>query len=445
MHQRIDEFIKDPKKALFKISWPIMAGMFVQALYNIIGTAWVGRLGAEAIAALTFSFPLFFVLISLNSGIGMGMGSAISRYLGAKKKEEAQNTALHGLLISIVFAVATTVVGILTLRPLFILFGAAPDVVPLATDYMGIILFGTIFMFPSFVMNYIFTSEGDTKTPVKVQVMGLVLNMILDPIFIYVLKLGVKGAGIAAVISFFVTFLIMLYYFRKRSFVRLSWSSFKFRWKTVKEITDVGAPAAATMLLLSVYVIFINRFMAHYGTDYVAAFGIASRWESMATMPIMAFSIALMTLVAMFYGAKRYDLLKSIVWYGIRISAAITSAFGILFFIFPTIFMRIFTPDPVLISLSAQYLRLDVFTFPIVAITVVISRVMQGLGRGMPGLILNLLRVVFVAVPLAALFVYVFHLSFIWIAVAMICGGIVSSIAALIWLNSTFKKLHIQG
>jgi putative MATE family efflux protein len=439
---RVDEFVQHPKKALFTLSWPIMVGMFIQALYNVVDTAWVGRLGADAIAALTFTFPIFFILIGLNSGIGIGMGSLISRHLGAKRKEEAENTAVHGLLISVAVAIAVIIVGHLVMEPLFIMFGADKEVLPLAVSFMSIILFGTIFMFPSFVMNYIFTSAGDTKTPVKVQIIGLGITMVLDPIFIYTLHLGVRGAAIANVIGIVVSFIVMLFYL-KHSYLHLRW--LKFRWQSIYEIFHGGVPASLTMLLISVYIIFINRFMAHFGTDYVAAFGIASRLESLATLPIMAFSIAMMTLVGMFYGAKRYQELKEIVWFGIKVSIAITSAFGLLFFLFASIFMRIFTPDPTLIHLSSQLLRLDVFTFPLIAVTMCISRIMQGLGKGMPGLIINGIRVLFVAVPLAALFVYVLDLGFLWVPVAMILGGVVSSIVGLIWLRIMFSTLHLQG
>jgi Na+-driven multidrug efflux pump len=177
----------------------------------------------------------------------------------------------------------------------------------------------------------------------------------------------------------------------------------------------------------------------------VASFGIVSRLESIATMPIFAFSMSLTTLVGMFYGAREYTALKEIVWYGIKVGVLVTSGFGLLFFIVPGLFLRIFTPDPILLAISAQYLRIDVFTFPLMAVTMSIARVMQGLGRGMPGLIITMIRIFFGAIPLAALFVYVLDYSFIWIAVAMVAGGILSSITGLLWIRHTFKKLHIQG
>ena len=208
---KIDEFIKAPKKALFTLALPIIIAMLVQIMYNIVDTAFVGRLGAEAIAALTFSFPIFFVLIALNSGIGVGISSYISRLLGAKNKKEAENAASHGLLISLLFAFIIFFIGIATLKPLFVIFGAADSVLELSIDYMSIILLGVFFMFPAYVINSIFSSQGDTKTPMKIQISALFLNIILDPIFIYVLGLGVRGAAIATVISFMFSFILSVY------------------------------------------------------------------------------------------------------------------------------------------------------------------------------------------------------------------------------------------
>ena len=201
-NNRVDQFIENPRKALIKLSLPIVVAMVVQIMYNIVDTAFVGRLGAEAIAAFTFSFPLFFILISLNSGIGIGVNSVISRYLGSKNQEGAENAAVHGILISLFFGLIIIVIGMLTLKPLFLLFGATENVLNLAMGYMLVILLAVIFIFPSFVLNSIFSAQGDTKTPMKVQILALLSNIILNPIFIYVLGYGVVGAAVATLISF---------------------------------------------------------------------------------------------------------------------------------------------------------------------------------------------------------------------------------------------------
>jgi putative MATE family efflux protein len=446
MHKnRVDEFLVNPRKALFTLAIPMIAGMFVQIMYNIADTAFVGRLGADAIAALTFSFPLFFILISVNSGIGIGMSSLISRLLGAKNKDEAENVAMHGLFISISMAIVLSVTGILTLDHVFRGFGASEAVVPLAVDFMSIILFAIVFMFVSFIINSLFAAQGDTKTPMKMQITSLVVNIILEPIFIYVLGLGVKGAALGTLVAFVVSLSIGIYFIRKKSYLRLRWSAFKFTPRIIKEIYSVGGAATLMMLLISIYTMFINRFMSHYGTEYVASFGIVVRLESVATMPVMALSMALVTLVGMFYGAKRFDLLKDIIHYSMKMGVLFTSTIGALFFLIPHPFLRIFTPDANLLSLGSAYMRIEVFTFPLMIISMLVSRAMQGMGFGLPGLILNLIRVIIVAIPAAYIFVYVLGYGYMSICVAAILGGVASNIVAFIWLHIKLRKFNSRS
>jgi putative MATE family efflux protein len=319
MKNRVDEFIANPRRALFVLAAPVAIAMFVQTMYNIVDTVFVGRLGAASIAALTFAFPIFFILISLNSGLGVGINSIISRLLGAKDKEAAENAAAHGILMTVAFAGVVYLLGRLTLTPLYSLFGASPDVRALSMSYMTIILLAVFFMFPAYAMNSIFSAQGDTRTPMIIQTFGFVLNTILDPIFIYPLGFGVRGAAIATDIAIAATLLVYVYFLRKRSYLKVRFHSFRFSFPIFREIFRVGAPASLMMLTMSIYVMFLNGFMAHFGTDYVAAFGLATRLESFVSLPIFALSISLLTLVGMFYGAKRSDLVKSISWYGIGI------------------------------------------------------------------------------------------------------------------------------
>ncbi len=429
------EFIKNPKKSFYKLALPMFVALIVQTLYNITDTAFVGRLGAESIAALTFAFPFFFVFIAVNAGINIGMGSKISRLLGKKKKIEAENTAMHGLFMSLLAALIIFIISIFSLRTIFSMFGAEGVVLELAVSYMTIILLGIFLMFPAFTFGTIFSSQGDTTTPMKIQIIALVTNIILDPIFIYVLGYGVKGAAIATVIAFSVGVMIGLYYIIKKSYLKIHISSFKFSFDIIKDILYVGVPASLTTLMIAVYIMIMNKFMAYYGTDYIAAMGIATRLESVAIMPIMAAGMALVTLVGMFHGAKKYKLMKEIIWYGTKVTAFATAIIGIVTFAIPELLLRIFTPDSNLINIGIGYLRINVFTYPLMAIIVLISRSIQGMGYGMPALFIYALRFFILVIPFAYVFVYVMKLSYLSIALAMVLGAVVASIVAIVWLN----------
>jgi len=441
MKNRVDEFIANPRRALLTLAAPVAIAMFVQTMYNIVDTAFVGRLGAASIAALTFAFPIFFILISLNSGLGVGINSIISRLLGAKNKEAAENAAAHGILMTVVFAIVIYGFGRLMLEPLYSLFGAAQDVRTLSMSYMTIIMIAVFFMFPAYAMNSIFAAQGDTRTPMVIQTFGFVLNTILDPIFIYTVGFGVRGAAIATNIAIAVTLLVYVYFLRKRSYVRVRFRHFRFSFDLCREICRVGAPASLMMLTMSIYVMFLNRFMAHFGTDYVASFGLATRLESFVSLPIFALSISLLTLVGMFYGAKRYDLVKSISLFGIRIGVLAAGSIGVLFYAFPVLFLKIFTQDKIILMIGKAYLRVDVLTFPTMAVAMILSRVLQGMGFGLPGLIINAVRIFFVAVPLAYVFVFVLGYGFLSIAWAMVAGGVTASLLAFLWLGGKFRSL----
>jgi putative MATE family efflux protein len=441
---RVDDFIENPKKALLTLALPIIIGMTVQIMYNVADTAFVGRLGADSIAALAFSFPLFFILISINSGVSVGTGSLISRYLGAKDKESAENAAMHGLFLTVIISVVISIIGNLTLKSLFRLFGASDTVLPLAIGFMSIILLNIIFMFITGIISSIFSAQGDTKTPMKMQVTSLAVNIVLDPIFIYVLGFGVKGAAIATSIAFVVGFIIGIYFLFRKSYLKIHWSSFKFSKYIIKDIFSVGGSATLTMLLISIYIIFINRFMAHFGTEEVASLAIVFRLENVATMPVMGLSIALVTLVGMFYGAKRFDLLKGVIYYAMKIGLLYTSFMGAIFFIIPHPFFRIFTPDETLLSLGSAYMRINVFTFPLMVVAMIVSRAMQGMGYGLPGLIINVFRVILVSIPAGYIFVYVLGYGYLSVGIAAVSGGVVSNVIGLIWLRIKLKKVILQ-
>jgi len=439
---RVDEFIANPKRALFVLAGPILVSMAVQTAYSIADTAFVGRLGSEAIAAMSFASPLFFMLIAVNSGISTGMSSMVARYLGAKDKEKAENAALHAIAISIFTALIVFILGLFILRPIMELFGATGNVLDLSVQFLQIIFAGTLFMFPSFTINALFSSEGNTMLSMKIQTFSLALNIILDPILIYGFQLGVRGAALATLIATFFALGVSIYYLKKKSYIKLALRYLKFSWNVIRENFTIGVPVAFMVMLISVYVVFLNKFMAHFGNDFVAAFGLVSRLESVAILLPFGFSSALLTLAGMFYGAKRFDLLKGIIWYALKISVAFSILIGGIFFIQPELFLRIFTADQNLLFLGGKYLRLDVFTFPLMAIVFTATQVLQGLGTGAPGFVANLVRIFGVAVPAAYVFVFIFGFGYLSIAWAMILGGVAASLVSIVWLKLKLDRLE---
>ena len=438
--ERVDRFIRDPHRALFTLTGPFLVSMIVQVLYNVVDTAFIGRVGSDALAAITFAFPVLFMLISINSGIGIGMRSLISRSLGAKNKEEAEIAATHALFLTLAIALIIFIIGMVAMDTLFALFGASEAVRPLAQEYLSILLLAVFFMFTSGIFMNIFSGQGDTKTPMYITVASLVTNIILDPIFIFGLDMGVRGAAVATLLAFAVATVSYIFVFRKRSQIRFRLKGLRWQWTMVAEILRVGVPASLTMLIITIYFMFINRFMAHFSMDHVAAFGIVARLESVMVMPMAALGLSLVTLVGMFYGAKEYEKMIDVTWMSLRYALAFAVFMGVVMFIWPAPFLRIFTPDARLIELGAAYMRYNVFTFPLMAVTQIVSRSMQGLGYGTPGLVINALRVLIGAIPLAYIFIFLVGLPYYFVAVAGIIGGTIASIVGLLWLRSLYAR-----
>lgn len=438
---KLKEFIKSPKKSLFYISLPIIAAAIVETLYNIVDTIFVGRLGAKALAAMTFSWPFFFILVAISLGINSGISSRISRFIGEKNKKQAENTALHGLLIALIASVFVIITGLLSLKFFLSLSGATGEILTMAHTYMFIILLGTIFMFLSYAANSIFISQGDTKTAMKIDIYSLIINIILAPIFIFWFHLGIAGAALATSCSVLFAFFQSIYYLKRKSYLQLNFKCFKFSKKIMKEIISVGFPSTLMIMIISFYVIFLNRAMAHFSIENVAAFGIISRLESVSTLPIYGLSIGTMTLAGMFFGAKKYKKLREISWFATKVGIAVSSLIGIIFFVFPKYLLMIFTNDKAVIDAAIPLLKLDVFTFPTMAVMMILSRVLQSMGHGMPGLIINLVRVFAIAIPLSYLFVFILDFGYLSIAVAMIISGVISALMGMWWLNWYFGKL----
>ena len=417
----------------------------MQTMYNLVDTAYIGRLGAAPLAALTFSFPLFFTLVSFNVGMGVGLNSTVARLIGAGDEAGAANTVLHGIASSLLCAAVLFLLAEIFLDPLLTVLGARAEVHKLAADYMRIIAAGAFFMFAMYAINSTFTAQGDTVTPMKVQFFTLFLNIILDPLFIFTFDLGITGAAIATDIALLCGLILAIYFLRRRSTLPLNRKVWHFSLTTIKEIFAIGLPASFTMLLMAIYMMGINRMISGYGTDTVAALGLITRLDSAVIIPMVAFSVALLTLSALFYGSRRYQLLSEIIGFAILVNLGFALVCSLTMFFWPHIFLRFFTDEAEPLRLAVSYLRLEIFSFPFMAITISCNRALQGLGYGLPGLVINGVRLFIVALPLAAFFTIYCHYDFRMVAIASLCGTITSATIAGIWLKKRLAKILAEA
>ena len=407
----------------------------IQTMYNLVDTAYIGRLGTEPLAALTFSFPLFFTLVSFNVGMGVGLNSTVARLLGAGKNDEAANTVLHGIVSSLLCATCLILVVEIFLEPLLTILGAQAEVHKLAADYMRIVAAGAFFMFAMYAINSTFTAQGDTVTPMKIQLFTLFLNLTLDPLFIFTFKLGITGAAIATVIALFCGLILAIFMLKRRSALPLNRKVWHFSPAIIKEIFALGLPASFTMLITAIYMMAINRMISGYGTDTVAALGLITRLDSAVIIPMVAFSVALLTLSAHFYGARRFQLLAEVIRFAILVNVGFALICSVTMFLWPHIFLRFFTDKAEPIRLATAYLRLEILSFPFLAITISANRALQGLGYSLPGLVINGTRLFIVALPLAYIFTIGCGYDFRMVAIASLCGSLASATIAGLWLK----------
>jgi putative MATE family efflux protein len=443
---RLKSFSEKPKKALWTLAIPILAGMSIQTIYTIVDMIYIGRLGGEAIAAVAFNMPLLFFVLGLSMGFGSGVTASIARFIGASDKTNADNSAEHALLMASVISIVMVIVGLLYGKRLLVILGTPPELINLAWSYLWIITIGLFFMVFSGFFRSILAGEGDMKTPMIISATGTILNIILDPIFIFVLGFGVPGAAIATVISQATVFSIFIYFFlvKEHTYVTFRMKDFSFSRYIIYDIIKVGIPASMAMIIMSLGQAVFNKILVSYSAFSVAAYQIGGRIDIVIFLPIMAIATALTTLVGMFYGAKDIDNVKFIIKYGMLRSVSITTIGSIIIFILAPLIVKGFSNEPEIQQIAVTYLRFVVIIYPLISIGMTSGRVMQGLGMGLPMLVITTIRVLGISAPLALIFNYVYHKPIEWMWYAMMTSTVVATVTAALWLRHALKRRMIN-
>ncbi len=436
------EFISNPKKAMWKLATPMMFGMSVQAIYMLVDTAFVGRwVGATALAAMGYVFPFLFFLMGITFGLGSGATAVIANLIGADKKSDADNAAEHTIMLGVFIYVLLLGILLFAGENLVKLQGADELATQATLQYFRVMIFGSIFMILGVFFRSILSGEGDNVFPMKVLGIGTVVNIILDPFFIK--YDGIRGAATATVISQALVFGIFVYYliFKHHSYITFKLKDFKFSLSMIKDIFRIGMPASLSMIIMSSGVLIYNVILS--SNDAVAAYQTAGRIEHLFFLPIISIATALVTLVGMFSGANRIDLVKEIVKYGLTRSVSISIIFGIIFYFFNRQIISGFTDSPQIIAHTIEYFSVLVFAYPFITIGMTSSRVMQGLGFGTPMLILTILRVVVINSVCAWFFVVIQGKPVIFAWYSLLISSSITSCVAILWMRQKIKSLQL--
>jgi putative MATE family efflux protein len=438
----LETFLQHPERSLIRLSIPLMVGMGIHIVYSIADMIFVGRLGGDAIAAVTFSGSFFFFMFSLSS-VSVGAQSLIARRLGADDQHGANHAATHAFFLGVSLGVAFLFLGQPLAEDMLRLVGARDQALAMGTAYLKILFLGAPFLFFNAFSRSILTGEGDTKTPVIVLASATALNIVLDPIFIYLLGWGVPGAAWATLVAMLVSFAAYVYFLfiRKASYVSFSLRYCRPSWDVLRDILKVGIPASLTMMIMSIGGMCFHRILSIYGSHAVAAYGLGGRVDTVIILPFIGVSTALLSLVGMYYGASRGDLVNRIATYAIKRTLLASVVFGCLVYLFPEVLLRVFTDDPSVIAIGKTYLRYIVFAYPMIAFGMNSGRILQGLGLGLPSLVITSTRVLLVSVPLAYLATRVLGMGISSVWIAILISGCISTLVSFVWLRTSLGSI----
>ena len=441
---RLKDFLANPYKSMWTMALPIIAGMMVQTLFNVIDIMFIGWLGADDVTAVAFVSPLFFIIIGLGVGIGTGATATIAQYIGQKDNKNAEKTASQTLLIGFLSTVILTILGVIYGERLLSLLGAEGEILTTAYSYLRILTFGLGLVIFSMFFRAILAGEGETRIPMIIGLIGTVLNLILDPILIFTFEYGVRGAAFATIISQIVMVLSYLFiiFVKKSTFISFHIRDLSIHNHIMSKIFQIGIPSSLSMLIISFGQVVMNKILVNYSTEAVAAYQIVSRLDMLLFMPILGIAISLTTIVGMFYGAKEFDKLLSVVYYGINRAVLITTISVIFFFVLSSTILPVFSSNPMVIDIGVTYLKIIILAYPAVGISVICSRVCQALGQGIPLLITTITRVIILTAPLSYYF-YFIGKPIEWVWFSQIFAILIAAIISFAWMRFYFKKFNI--
>ena len=435
-NNKVDLIRGDPKIAIRSIAWPMILTLVLNMVYNMVDRVWVAGLGADPLAAIGFVTPLFIIVGGLANGFGAGANSLISRYIGAQDKANASNSALHGVLIALVLSILIPVLLLPFLDQILILMGAG-SVLSYARAYAAIIIIGSFTIIFNGILSSQLRAEGDVKRATIALTFTGILNMIIDPIFIYTLGWGVDGAAIATILSALAAMLMMIYwmFIKKDTYVDLNRSQFKYDNTIMKQLISVSLPASVEQLIISLISIIMNAMLIGVAdTTVVAAYTAAWSIIQVGIMPAVGIGTAAITVAGVAYGAKDYQKLKTACYYSIKLGLIISIILVVLIEIFAPQIAFIFSYSATSAHLGetiAHILRIIAIFIVGVPVGLSCASVFQGMGKGTISLLLTVLRELVLVLVIAYILTYIMGFGAYGIYIGLVLGAIIGSVMAL--------------
>ncbi|WP_416840052.1 MATE family efflux transporter [Haloferax sp. DFSO52] len=471
----------DLKRPMFELAWPIIVTELLQVAYNLADTVWLGRLSTDAVAAISLAFPLIFLLISVGGGFTVAGSTLVAQYTGAKSEGSAGTVAGQTLTFITLIAITVGIIGFFATDAMLGVLPSSPatagQVVPLAGDYMRVFFLGLPFLFGFFVFSALMRGYGNTRAPMVVMFISVVINVIIDPIFIFGFEsnplfgmlglrgvessllaatgfsgLQVAGAAYATVLSRGVATVIGIYViFGTSAGPDVKLADFRPQFEYIKKIVDIGVPSAIEQSATALGFITLTAMVVTFAPEVVAAFGLGNRLTSLVFLPALGLGRATNTIVGQNLGAQKPERAESAVWLAAKVGASVMVVISVFAYIFAEPIVGFFISTGTAsaqqtIDLGAQYVRIRAFEFGFIGVLQVVLGAYRGAGNTKTALGFSLLALWLGRVPIV--YLLSFQLGFgetgIWLGMAT--GQILGAIAATAWFTrGTWKESVIDA
>ena len=446
----VDTLLGNPKKAIIAMSVPLIIALIAQSANNLIDAVWVAGLGPDALAAVGFIFPLFFILIGIGNGIGIGASSAIARHIGRGDKKAVDSTAMQAIVLTIIGSIVVMIIMLLAQRDLLSVMGAGKTL-DLCIEYGTPVFACTIILLLNGLMSNLLRSEGAAKRAMMTQILAAVINIILDPFFIYDygLGLGMAGAAWATITAVTISFIVIMFWFliKRDTYIQLSLRYVRLQSETVKDILRVGVPASLEMIVMSLFSIVINMIivMADQGTDGLAIFSSVWRIVQMLMIPVMAVGGAVVPVFAAAYGARRFYKIKEAYFYSIKVCVIIMIVLVIITELSADVLVMLYAYSDSVAGLKddmAACLRILCLFLPFMSWGFVGAGLFQSMGMGLYSFICTIIRNG-LQIPASYILLLLVGttVSITWGIMSMeVLGSVIGGLWSLLLLRSMIRK-----
>ena len=429
-------------KALFKLGIPMVISLLVAALYNVVDTYFMSGLGKEAVAAVSVAFPIQLIFLGIGLTFGAGAGSYISRLLGGNNKKEASIVATVALISSAILGIITAIALFCYLEGVLKFMGAIPSIMEISKSYTGIFIVGGILGTVNVTLGNLAVAQGAAKISLKAMIVGSISNMILDPIFIFGLNLGVRGAAIATLIARVITSLMYLIYFiGDKNLIEIKLPNFKPTFAIYKEVLKIGISMLILQILQTISISKISYAASFYGEEAIAAMGIVLRIVTLGTNVVFGYMKGLQPLAGFNYGAKNYERVREAIKASIKWTNVFCILWTVIVYIFAPSILSIFGTDENVLNIAMPALRAALIMFITFGFQFTYSTLYLSTGKALGGVFLNSLRQGIVFIPIILLLPKFMGLN--GVIYAQTISDLITTIITIPFAISIHKKLRL--